>query len=167
MNGKITAVNFVRSRESDMAKVDRIMEIWLETNIDAHHFVSKEYWLNNYEAVRDALFDAQILTYEQDRIEGFAGITDKSYIAGLFVAKQLQRHGVGSLLIEECKRRSQHLELGVYVKNTGSVAFYEKHGFTVKHEKENDATHEQEYHMSWTYPVGPGNRFADQDRKMS
>ena len=32
-------------RESDLPVV---MEIWLDTNIKAHSFISKEYWISNY-----------------------------------------------------------------------------------------------------------------------
>lgn len=36
-------------RESDLPVV---MEIWLDTNIKAHSFISKEYWISNYEMVK-------------------------------------------------------------------------------------------------------------------
>jgi len=149
MNEAIITAILDKSAESDVSKVNCIMKIWLETNIDAHNFIPKEYWVSNYEAVKNALYSAQILMYEQDIIKGFIGITDSFYIAGLFVAKDFQRCGIGSLLIEECKRRYSCLELDVYVNNTGSVAFYKHHGFAIEHEKENDDTKEKEYHMSW------------------
>lgn len=32
-----------------------IMQIWLDTNIKAHYFIPKEYWIDNYEMVRSVL----------------------------------------------------------------------------------------------------------------
>ena len=33
-------------------KLDTVMKIWLETNIEAHSFISKEYWHKNFEMVK-------------------------------------------------------------------------------------------------------------------
>ncbi len=47
-------------RESDLSAV---MEIWLDTNIKSHNFVSKEYWTSNYEIVKDIILKSKIDTY--------------------------------------------------------------------------------------------------------
>lgn len=35
--------------------VDRIMEIWLEGNINTHSFIKQSYWKDNYKSVRAIL----------------------------------------------------------------------------------------------------------------
>lgn len=125
------------------------MQIWLETNIDAHSFIPEEYWINNYQMVKTVLPDSEVLMYEDYMLKGFIGITNGSYIAGLFVAKQFQGGGIGGQLITECKKRYAFLELDVYIKNSKSVDFYTKHGFKVKHEIINSDTGEKEYRMQW------------------
>lgn len=35
--------------------LDQVMKIWLEGNLNAHPFVDRKYWINNFEMVRDAL----------------------------------------------------------------------------------------------------------------
>lgn len=137
-------------KEFDKSKINEIMQIWYETNVEAHSFIPKEYWSNNYEAVKAILPSADVLIYEEEAVKGFIGITDNYYIAGLFVAKTFQGCGIGGLLLDECKRRYSRLELDVYTKNPRSVAFYEKNGFTIEQEKVNTDIEEKEYHMLWS-----------------
>ena len=41
--------------------LEHIMKIWLETNLAAHGFIPAEYWNEQYEAVKEALPQADIL----------------------------------------------------------------------------------------------------------
>jgi ribosomal protein S18 acetylase RimI-like enzyme len=137
-------------KELDTSKIDDVMKIWLETNISAHDFISKEYWEANYDLVKKALAEATVFVYEEgDEIRGFIGIIDESYIAGLFVSNQYQNEGIGSKLLKKCKEDYSVLSLDVYAKNIKAVNFYRKHGFKIKEEKENDETNEKEYSMIW------------------
>jgi ribosomal protein S18 acetylase RimI-like enzyme len=137
-------------KELNTSKIDHIMKIWLEENISAHDFVSKDYWKANYDFVKNALPEATILVYEDgDEIKGFIGIIENSYIAGLFVSGRYQNEGIGSKLLERCKEDYSVLSLDVYAKNLKAINFYKKHGFKIKKEKENDETKEKEYSMIW------------------
>lgn len=44
-------------RESDLSA---IMQIWLDTNIKAYNFISKEFWTGNCEMVKEILPKAEI-----------------------------------------------------------------------------------------------------------
>ena len=69
-----------------------IMQIWLDTNIKAHAFIQKEYWICNYDAVKNALPQAEIFVYENDstkQINGFIGLSG-NYIEGFFVQNNAQ-----------------------------------------------------------------------------
>lgn len=137
-------------KELDTSKIDDVMKIWLETNISAHDFISKEYWESNYDLVKKALPEATVFIYEEgDEIRGFIGIIEEAYIAGLFVSNQYQNEGIGSELLKKCKKDYSILSLDVYAKNIKAVNFYTKHGFKIKKEKENDETNEKEYSMIW------------------
>ena len=35
-------------RRMQRADIDRVADIWLDTNIRAHNFISKQYWQNNF-----------------------------------------------------------------------------------------------------------------------
>lgn len=76
--------------------LEHIMKIWLETNLAAHGFIPAEYWNEQYEAVKEALPQADILIYEEEgTVLGFLGLQD-SYIAGLFVEKHLGPGGLAA-----------------------------------------------------------------------
>ncbi len=137
-------------QDFNISELEEVMKIWLDTNIKAHDFIPEQYWLNNFALVKNLLPQADILVYQDNSIiQGFIGITNKSYIAGLFVTDQFQSRGVGSALIEQCKQLYLFLEADVYVKNEIAVNFYNKHRFKIQKEKINDDTKEKEYSMVW------------------
>lgn len=130
--------------------LEHIMKIWLETNLAAHGFIPAEYWNGQYEAVKEALPQADILIYEEEgTVLGFLGLQD-SYIAGLFVEKASRSRGIGRLLLEAAKSGRQELTLHAYAENTGAVRFYEREGFqTAAFEKE-EMTGCEGVLMRWT-----------------
>ena len=46
--------------------IDAVMQIWLDTNIQAHHFILSDYWRTNCNMVREMLPLAEIYVYEDD-----------------------------------------------------------------------------------------------------
>src|SRR5699024_585565 len=137
-------------KEFDQSKIDYIMKNWLEENIKAHDFIPKDYWKNNYEYVKKVLPDATVFVYEENnKIKGFIGIMEKSYIAGLFVSNKYQSKGIGEKLLNVCKKEYSALKLDVYAKNLKAVNFYIKHDFKIDQEKINDETQEAEYSLIW------------------
>ncbi len=74
-------------RKFSILDIDRIMQLWLDANLDVHYFINKSYWLNHYEMVKQMILDADIYVYEINyKVLGFIGIVD-NYIAGIFVDK--------------------------------------------------------------------------------
>ena len=123
--------------------LDKIMEIWLEGNLQAHGFIDAEYWRKNLESVRSVLPNAEVYVYEEaEEIRGFIGM-DADYIAGLFVKKECRGQGIGRQLIDTVKRKKR-LSLHVYERNAGAVAFYQAMGFRVKESMTEKETGEKE-----------------------
>lgn len=132
----------------NLSKLDSVMKIWIDTNIDAHNFIKKEYWINNYDLVKQMLPLADIYIFEEDNvIKGFIGVIDGNYIAGLFVKKEYQREGIGKKLLDYCKSKYLFLKLDVFIKNKNAVNFYYKNGFKVLDEHFSEETNEIEYTM--------------------
>lgn len=135
-------------KDFNLSKLDSVMKIWLDTNIEAHDFIQKEYWINNYDLVKQMLPLADIYIFEENNlIKGFIGITEGNYIAGLFVKKEYQGEGIGYKLIDYCKCKYLFLKLDVFMKNKNAVNFYHKNGFKVLDEHFNEETNEIEYTM--------------------
>lgn len=48
-------------RQYNERDVDEVMQIWLDTNIQAHYFIPSDYWRTNCDMVRELLPYAEIL----------------------------------------------------------------------------------------------------------
>lgn len=129
-----------------------VMEIWLDTNIKAHHYISKEYWINHYDMVKEILPKAEIYVHEDDvtnKMDGFIGLAD-SYIEGLFVKENVQSKGIGKQLLDYVKNTKSSLRLSVYQKNVRAVHFYQREQFRIQSDHVDDETNEKEFIMDWS-----------------
>lgn len=136
-------------REFKTDDIDRVMQIWFNGNTQAHNFISKSYWEDNFDTVRNVLPQAEIYVYEADsNIQGFIGLTD-NYIAGIFVDVNMQSKGIGKQLLDFVKEIKNSLTLQVYTNNERAVKFYERENFKIQEEKTDDNTKERELFMLW------------------
>lgn len=136
-------------RALQKADINRVVDIWLDTNLKAHSFISAQYWESNYELVKKMLSQAEVYVYEDDqKIQGFIGLSDK-YIEGIFVSEKMQSQGIGKLLLNYIKDRKDVLRLNVYQKNTRAIHFYQREGYKIQCENLDEATGEKDYVMIW------------------
>ncbi|MFR1756223.1 MAG: N-acetyltransferase [Thomasclavelia spiroformis] len=136
-------------KEDDL---NTVMQIWFDTNIKAHHFISRQYWIDNYEMVKDILPKKEIYVYEDDntnQINGFIGLMD-NYIAGIFVNKNNQSRGIGKQLLDYVKEIKETLNLSVYQKNIRAISFYQREQFVIQSEHIDDDNNEKEFIMIWS-----------------
>ena len=138
-------------REFKENDLDSIMQIWVDTNMQAHNFIPKEYWINNYDMVKNMLPQAEVYVYEDDetnQIVGFIGLED-NYIAGIFVRRGVQSKGIGKQLLDYVKCIKPCLNLSVYEKNARAIRFYQREKFMVQSKSVDENTNEKELGMSW------------------
>ena len=138
-------------RKLEEANLDAVMQIWLDTNIKTHDFISAEYWSGNYEMVKSLLPEAEVYAYEDDatgEIVGFIGLID-TFVAGLFVKDGMQSKGIGKQLVDYAKDQKERLSLTVYQKNERAIGFYQRELFEVDTEQVDENTNATEYVMVW------------------
>ena len=129
--------------------MNRVADIWLKTNLKAHFFIPEQYWISNYEFVKEMLPQAEVYVYEDDKmIQGFIGVSDE-YIEGIFVSDEMQSCGIGKMLLDYIKDKKDRLQLKVYQKNVRAMSFYQREGFTIQSEEMDEFTREKEYVMNW------------------
>lgn len=129
--------------------IDKVMEIWLDTNIKAHDFIKAEYWKDNFSAVYEMMPQATIYVYDKEgSIQGFVGLVD-TYIAGIFVNTDVQSSGIGKKLLDRCKSKLENITLSVYKNNTRGVKFYLREDFSIISEQIDSNTGYIEYNMKW------------------
>ena len=135
-------------RKLQKVDINRVADIWLKTNLKAHSFISEQYWISNYEFVKEMLPQAEVYVYEDDKmIQGFIGINDE-YIEGIFVSDEMQSRGIGKILLDYIKDKKDRLQLKVYQKNVRAMSFYQREGFTIQSEGMDEFTGEKEYVMN-------------------
>ncbi len=136
-------------RELRKADINKVADIWLDTNIQAHDFIPAQYWKSNFELVKELLLQATVYVYEDNQgIQGFIGLNDE-YIEGIFVSNEMQSQGIGKILLNYAKDKRNKLLLNVYHKNTRAISFYQKEEFEILDSGLDEATGEKEYVMAW------------------
>ena len=144
-------------RELRKVDINKVAEIWLDTNIKTHYFISAQYWKSNFELVKELLLQATVYVYEdKQEIQGFIGLSNE-YIEGIFVSDEMQSCGIGKLLLDYIKDKKVSLRLNVrsklllnvYQKNTRAISFYQREGFEIQYSGLDEATGEKDYVMAW------------------
>ncbi len=136
-------------RKFENNDINSIMQIWKNENIKSHNFISKEYWENNYDYVKEVLPSAEIYVYIYEKnIVGFIGLNE-NYIEGIFVDTNNQCKGIGTALLNIAKKSRTTLTLNVYEKNKNAIKFYEKNGFSITSRNIDMNTNETEFMMIW------------------
>ena len=140
----------IRLMKDTSGEIDNIMAIWLSSTIQAHDFISEEYWNKSYDLVKNTyLPQSETYVYtENGDILGFISIINKEFIGALFIKREYQRKGIGKELIEFVKSHYDVLSLAVYKENKDAVNFYINRGFKSISEQLNEDTNEPEYIMS-------------------
>ena len=129
--------------------IEQIIKIWLNGNIETHHFVAKQYWKAHAPMVRKQLLQAEVYVYETDGvIQGFVGMQE-NYIAGIFFFFFFFFMGIGKQLLNYMKQIYTILSLNVYQQNERAIKFYQQEGFSIISEDVEENTGQVEYTMSW------------------
>ncbi|MDG6245008.1 MAG: N-acetyltransferase [Methanolobus sp.] len=135
----------------EISDIEAVMDIWLRTNINAHQFIPQNYWIKNYNLVKEQYLSvSKTYVYKEDSIiKAFISVIDDAFIGALFVAEEYQGKGIGKKLVDHCKSLYLVLELGVYKQNIQAIAFYKNCGFIIIKERLNGDSGFTEYVMSW------------------
>lgn len=135
----------------------RVMEIWLDSNTEAHSFIRREYWQSCFRQASEAILKAEVyVALSDDEIVGFIGLNE-GHIEGIFVDGGHRSEGVGKSLIDFVKGLYSRLSLCVYEKNVRAADFYKREGFFPVRKKPDISTGETEIFMRWEFRGTPYN----------
>jgi len=141
----------MKIRKLETKNVETVVELWYQTSIIAHDFISASYWKKNKDAMA-SIYLPNSETYvaiEDENIIGFISMVE-NLLAAIFVDNELQGKGTGKKLLNFIKKRRIKIQLKAYMKNTKTVDFYKSQDFkTISKNKEKE-TGEYEYLMEWT-----------------
>ena len=156
-------------REFNEKDNDDIMKIWRDGNFKAHNFISNEYWSNKYSDVQNNLLkNSYTIIYEEDgKIKAFLSINDDKELWAIFVLEEIQREGIGRILINYVKEKYENLSVKVYEKNINATMFFKAMGFKKVKSQINEFTSENEYIMKWSKSNSEKVSFAYFDNSIS
>ena len=93
-------------RSYNSQDTDRVIRIWLEASILAHHFIPAMYWIGKQEDMRNVYLpgsDTYVFEDEKTKsVQGFISMVG-NYLAAIFVIPEAQGTGIGKALIEYVK----------------------------------------------------------------
>ena len=130
--------------------IEQVLKIWLDTSIKAHGFISKEFWHDQIDDMRNIYIPSAMtrVFIKDNTILGFYCLSDH-LLNALFVSPNHQNTGIGSSLLADAKKYSNKLTLAVYKENSQAISFYKKHNFIVKSEGIDPHTKHLELVMEW------------------
>lgn len=119
-------------RAAEPTDFDRLTELWLSASLEAHNFISSDFWQQNAEKMRHKYLPASEnwVYCENDQILGFFSLFNDN-LAALFVDPAAQSRGIGRKLLDHAKILRPNLSLNVYEQNIRAVSFYSRNGFRV------------------------------------
>lgn len=136
-------------REEDC---EAVVDIWLRASLQSHAFMEEGYWESRVEDMKNLYLPLSEVVVDEvapsGKLAGFMAFIG-DYLAALFVAPEHQGKGTGTRLLRLAQKMRSELHLCVYARNTRAVAFYRKHGFTIKGERYEEATGQREWLMSF------------------
>lgn len=132
-------------------------DIWLESSLTAHSFISADFWRKNYEAMACRYLPASrvLLALADKEAAGFAAVKDGE-LAALFVRPAFQKRGLGFALLQKALSMEKNLRLTVYAKNHQAINFYSRHGFAKGAQSVCPLTGEAEMEMHKKAPAASG-----------
>ncbi len=128
--------------------LDSVLEIWLNASVQAHDFVSAEFWESQLDNMRNIYIpSSETYVYEvESKVIGFYALYENK-LAAIFVASERQGEGIGKQLLSHAKAQRTVLSLSVYKENQASCQFYLSQGFKVVSEQLDEHTGHPELTM--------------------
>ena len=138
-------------KKFSLADIDKIIDIWYQSNIDTYTFINKNYFKNIKENVKKKFISNynNIYVYEENtEIKAFC-LIDNDYIDELYVSNAYRNQGIGTKILNHLKNNNNKLTLNIFQKNIKGINFYQKNGFKIIEENTEDITQEKGYYMEW------------------
>ena len=137
-------------KQFDKKNIDIIMKIWKDNNIKFQPFIPNYYWADNYVKTRDEFLNNNIYVYtESTRILAFVAANESNEIVNIQVLPEIQREGIGKLLIQKLKNSNTKLITKIYEKNEKAILFFRAVRFKKIGEEIDKDKNQKYYILKW------------------
>ncbi len=132
-------------------EISHVMTIWTKGNFRANNFIDREYWIENFNKVKEEiLLNETYLYIEGEEIKGFITYDNqKNEIIHIAVKETNLRKGIGRKLVNVIKEKKEQINLKVFERNIEGTVFvlamqFKNIGICV-----DEALNEKIYNMEW------------------
>ena len=130
--------------------IDVIMKIWKDNNQKFQGFIDNKYWIDNYVKAREEFVNNKIYVYsETGEIKAFIVYGKNGNVINIQVKPEIQREGIGEILIQKAKQDNNNLCADVYERNVNAILFFKAMGFRKISQFTDEETQEIVYNMDW------------------
>lgn len=138
-------------KQFDKNDIDAIMNIWKHNNQMFQSFITTKYWAENYVSARDEFLKNKIFVYtEAARILAYIVVNSNHEIISIQVLPEIQREGIGKILVDNLKKENNELSVKVYEKNVNAMLFFKSMGFRKISDGINENSNERYYLLNWS-----------------
>jgi len=112
-------------KQFEKKDIDIIMKIWKDNNQKFQSFIKNDYWTENYINTRNEFLADKIYIYtEASKVLAFIALNSMDEIISIQVLPEIQREGIGKLLVEKLKNETSSLLVRVFEKNDAAILFF-------------------------------------------
>lgn len=155
-------------KQSNKKDIDSLMKIWKDNNIRFQGFIESQYWIDKYIQSRDEFLKGKIYIYtEETDILAFIVTDYNGQVLNIQVKPEIQREGIGEILIQKVKNEFPNLHVNVFERNHNAVLFFKAMGFRKSTEQIDNETQENIYSMEWNKTDTPSSTFIYFDNSIS
>ena len=148
--------------------IDIIMKIWKDNNQKFQGFIDSNYWIDNYIKERDEFLNSKIYVYtESTQILAFIAINNEGKVLTIQVKPEIQREGIGEILIQRAKKDFDNLYADVFERNVNAVLFFKAMNFRKSSESSDNDIQEKIYNMNWNKDNVSNSTFIYFDNSLS
>lgn len=152
----------------DKKDIDTIMKIWKDNNQRFQGFIDNQYWIDNYIKNKNSFMECNTYVYtESAEIKAFIVTDNEGKIINIQVKPEIQREGIGEILIQRAKQEHNSLNVEVFERNSNAILFFKAMGFRKETQNIDEDTQENVYLMNWTAGNESNSTFIYFDNSIS
>lgn len=152
----------------DKKDIDTIMKIWKDNNQRFQGFIDNQYWIDNYIKNKNSFMECNTYVYtEATEIKAFIVTDNEGKIINIQVKPEIQREGIGEILIQRAKQEHNSLNVEVFERNSNAILFFKAMGFRKETQNIDEDTQENVYLMNWNAGNESNSTFIYFDNSIS
>ena len=136
-------------RRFEPADMEETLRVFRASCLQSHPFLKPEFIQRTEQAMRER----RLLEFETEVVDegGVRALLcwKNSYVDALFVDPPFQRRGLGKLLLDNVKARSNVVNLSVFAQNPRAIKFYQREEFWAVKLTEHRETGETAVLLKW------------------